>query len=96
MLNKDFMIKGNYDLESGYKAMKELLQLNKIPTAVFCSNDDIAVGAIKAIVEKGLRVPQDISIAGFDDNLFSAYLNPALTTVKRSIEEMSKEGAKKS
>lgn len=93
-INKDYIMKGNYDLESGYKAMKTLLSKSRIPTAVFCSNDDMAVGAMKAIVESGLRVPEDISILGFDDNLFSAFLTPTLTTVKRPIEKISTEGAK--
>ena len=94
-INKDYIVEGKYDLESGYKSMKKLLQLSMIPTAVFCSNDDMAVGAMKAITEQGLNVPGDISLLGFDDNAFSPFLSPALTTVKRPIEEISKEGAKK-
>ncbi len=88
-----YVVAGNYDVESGYKAMIQLLRLENIPSAVFCSNDDMAVGAIKAVVEKHLRVPEDISIAGFDDNIFSGYTTPALTTVKRPIEKISEEGA---
>lgn len=95
IINKDYMIAGNYDMESGYKGMKELLRLEHFPTAVFCSNDDMAVGAFKAIQERGLKIPQDISIAGFDDNIFSSFLAPALTTVKRPIERMSVEGTKR-
>ncbi|SHJ91214.1 transcriptional regulator, LacI family [Geosporobacter subterraneus DSM 17957] len=94
-IHKDFIVEGKYDMESGYRSMKKLLQLPVIPTAVFCSNDDMAVGAMRAVVEQGLKVPQDISIIGFDDNIFSSFLSPALTTVKRPIEEISKEGAKK-
>lgn len=90
-----YRVKGNYDVESGYTAMRRLLQLPEQPTAVFCSNDEMAVGAIKAVQEHGLSIPDDISIAGFDDNVFSAFLNPALTTVKRPIEQLSQEGAKK-
>ncbi|MBS4535627.1 LacI family DNA-binding transcriptional regulator [Clostridium sp. D2Q-14] len=92
---KDYIVKGKYDLESGYQGMKQLLNLSNIPTAVFCSNDDMAVGAIKAIVEEGLNVPEDISIIGFDDNVFASYLSPALTTIKKSFEEISIRGAKK-
>lgn len=87
-------VKGNYDVESGYRAMKQLLKLAHRPTAVFCSNDEMAVGAIKAASDQGLAIPDDISIAGFDDNAFSAYLSPALSTVKRPIERISQEGAK--
>ncbi len=94
-IHKDYMIEGKYDLKSGYRAMKQLLNLSNIPTAVFCSNDDMAVGAMKAIVEEGLRVPEDISIIGFDDNVFSSFLSPALTTIKKPIEEISIKGADK-
>lgn len=94
-VKKQYMVQGKYDLESGYKAMNRLLNLSERPTAVFCSNDDMAVGAMKAIAEKGLRIKEDISIVGFDGSRFSAYLSPALTTVKRPIERISIEGAEK-
>jgi len=88
-----FNERGNYDLESGYEAMERLLHLKEKPTAVFCSNDDMAIGAMKAIRDKGLQVPDDVSLIGFDDNGISAYLTPAISTVRRPIEEMSREGA---
>ena len=91
---KRFMVKGNYDIESGYLAMKELLVLENLPSAVFCSNDDMALGAYKAIYEVGKLIPMDISVVGFDDNLFSKYITPSLTTVKRPIERISEEGTK--
>ncbi len=83
---------GKYDLESGYIAMKKILELKKRPTAVFCSNDEMALGAMKAIKGQGISMPDEISIAGFDDMGFTAYLTPALTTVLRPVEEMSREG----
>ncbi|SHE11541.1 Purine nucleotide synthesis repressor [Chlamydia abortus] len=94
-VRKDYQVQGSYDLESGYHRMKELLKLgaDELPTAVFCSNDDMAVGAMKAALEYGLTIPDDLSLAGFDDNLFSGYLSPALTTVKRPVEQMSRKGA---
>jgi LacI family transcriptional regulator len=92
-IQEDFREQGNYDLESGYTAMTRLLKLDVRPTAVFCCNDDMALGAIKAITEKHLSVPDDISIVGFDDLIFSAFMTPALTTVRRPIEEISREGA---
>ncbi|MBD0379284.1 LacI family DNA-binding transcriptional regulator [Paenibacillus sedimenti] len=84
---------GLYDLESGYKAMQQFLMLEDRPTAVFCCNDEMALGAMKAISEAGLQVPGDISVIGFDDTVFAAYVTPALTTVRRPIEQISKEGA---
>jgi DNA-binding LacI/PurR family transcriptional regulator len=94
-INSEYMVGGDYTIGSGYNAMKELLSLRKIPTAVFCSNDDMAVGAMKAVVESGLSVPVDISIMGFDGSQLGAFLTPALTTVKRPIMEVSKKGAEK-
>jgi LacI family transcriptional regulator len=82
-------------MESGHKAMEQLLSLKNPPTAVFCSNDDMAVGAINAVFAKGLNVPNDISIIGFDDIASARYTNPSLTTVKKHIEKISKLGAEK-
>ena len=87
-------VSGNYDLDGGYTAMQEILALKDYPTAVFCFNDDMAVGAMKAIFDNGLKIPEDISLVGFDDSEFAAYLSPALTSVSRPIEQMCIEGAK--
>ena len=89
----DLKASGTYDFHSGYRAMKKLLETTVRPTAVFSFNDDMAIGAIKAIVENGLHVPGDISVAGFDDNFISGFTTPALTTVKRPIDQISREGA---
>ncbi len=91
--DEKYAFKGNYDLESGYQAMKGILSMDELPTAVFSSNDEMAVGAMKAVKEQGMRLPDDISIAGFDDMGFTAYLTPALTTISRPVHEMSREGA---
>ena len=94
-IEEKWMERGNFDLGTGYMAMRKLLQNDELPTAVFCFNDDMAVGAMKAIYEKGLRIPEDISIMGFDDSGYAPFLNPALTTVKRPIEKISIDGTKK-
>ncbi len=94
-LNRELYMSGDYSYESGYKAMQKLLKLKEKPTAVFCFNDDMATGAIKAISENALKIPEDISIVGFDDNGYSAYMMPALTTVKRNIGKVGKIGAQK-
>ena len=90
--NEGFAIAGKYDLESGYTAMQYFLDMEEMPTAVFCSNDEMALGAMKAIKQREISMPDGISIAGFDDMGFTAYLTPSLTTVLRPVEEMSKEG----
>ena len=88
--NKDFVKIGEGRLEmGGYQAMKDMLRMEHLPTAVFCSNDNIALGASKAIYESGRRIPQDISIMGYDGIKEAAYLSPALTTVGQPLQEMS-------
>ncbi len=75
-------------LFDGKEAMKELLALGDRPSAVFAASDMLAIGALAAARERGLQVPQDISIAGFDDIDFAAYCNPPLTTVRVPAHEM--------
>ena len=73
--------------------MQQILDLKERPTAVFCSNDEMALGAMKATKQREIAMPDEISIAGFDDMGFTAFLTPSLTTVLRPVEEMSSEGA---
>ncbi|WP_165452812.1 LacI family DNA-binding transcriptional regulator [Paenibacillus thalictri] len=81
---------GNERFEAGgYMRMKELLAEGDLPTAVFATYDNIAIGAMKALHEAGLKVPEDISIIGFDNIKESEYLIPALTTVFPPIMEMT-------
>jgi LacI family transcriptional regulator len=94
-INSDYSVSGNYDMESGYLAMEKLLSLKKPPSSVFCSNDDMAIGAMNAVFARGLKVPDQISIVGFDDIGFSQYTTPRLTTVKRPVEQISILGAQK-
>jgi LacI family transcriptional regulator len=72
---------GCYDPETGYEAMKSLLEVWPMPTALYAMNDDMAIGAMTAIHESGLRIPQDIAVVGFDDVRLARYSTPALTTV---------------
>lgn len=77
---------GQFTLQSGHRAAGELITRNKPPTAIFCENDEMAIGAIQRIKEAGLRVPQDISVAGFDDISFASYCEPPLTTIAQPTE----------
>ena len=72
---------GDFSEQSGYDAMQQLLELQPRPTALFAGNDVIAYGAMSAIRDHGLSIPEDISVVGFDDDYLSRYLNPPLTTV---------------
>jgi len=79
---------GAFDPLTGYEAMRELLRHKPLPTAVFGMNDTMAIGALAAIQEAGLRVPEDIAIAGFDDDRLSAFTTPPLTTIHESQREI--------
>ncbi|BAP45358.1 LacI family transcriptional regulator [Pseudomonas sp. StFLB209] len=77
---------GNFSLQAGYDGAANLLQLAERPTALFCENDEMAIGALKQIKQQGLRVPEDISLVGFDDIPFAAYCDPPLTTIAQPAE----------
>jgi DNA-binding LacI/PurR family transcriptional regulator len=85
---------GSFDPESGYDAMKSLLEERPLPTAVYGMNDLMALGAIRAIHEAGLRIPDDIAVVGYDDMRFSAFTYPPLTTVHAPEVELGQEAGK--
>lgn len=80
-------------IEDGYQAALRLLQRTPRPTALLVINDWLAIGALRAVNERGLRVPEDISIASFDDTEMAAYLNPPLTSVRSNGQEMGRQAA---
>lgn len=82
------VLQGDFTQESGYRVGNQLVALNERPTAVFASNDMMAIGCLSALNEAGLAVPQDIALAGFDDIPISRYVNPPLTTVRARITEL--------
>lgn len=88
--DSELVTKGNWTREGGYEAMWELLNREEVPTAVFTANDQMAVGAIKATKEKGLKIPKDIAIVGFGDTQLASCIEPSLTVVK---DPTYKEGA---
>jgi LacI family transcriptional regulator len=87
-IKNNLIVKGYFTINGGYNATKKLLQ-KELPTAIFCGNDQMAIGAIQAIQEAGLKVPEDISIVGFDDIEVARYINPPLTTVRMALMEMA-------
>ncbi|THA72181.1 LacI family transcriptional regulator [Streptomyces sp. A0958] len=80
-------VHGSYDRRSGYDATVELLRRDPEITAVVAANDTVALGAAAALRDRGLRIPEDISVAGFDDLPFSVDVVPALTTVRLPLFE---------
>lgn len=81
---ENWIMEGFFEPEDGYECMNKILSQNSLPTAVFCCNDVMALGAISAITEKGLRVPDDISIIGYDNIHSSRFYAPPLTTIHQS------------
>ncbi|MEK4062145.1 MULTISPECIES: LacI family DNA-binding transcriptional regulator [Paenibacillus] len=82
-----------YSLESGYAAMQSLLELPERPTAVFASGDLLALGAVMAAKDKGLAVPADISVMGYDDIELARYVTPALTTIRQDTANLGTRAA---
>ena len=82
-----------FSTASGYQMMQKILESDNLPTAIFAASDAIAFGAMRAIQEKGLSIPDDISIIGFNDTEMSSYTTPALTTISAPAYDMGQHGA---
>lgn len=80
------------DDNSAFRQMQEILHSGVIPTAVFCAADIYAIGAVRAVKQAGLRVPEDISIMGIDDILISSYIDPPLTTIRVDTHRLANQG----
>jgi LacI family transcriptional regulator len=85
---------GDINIEDGYERTRQMLEKDLDFTAVFTYNDIMAFGAIQAIKEKGLRIPQDIGLVGYDDIPFSSLISPALTTIRLKKQELGAESVK--
>lgn len=89
-IDENLIYLDKFSIESGYEGTMKVLHDPQVD-GIFCGNDLIAIGAIKAIKEKGKRIPEDIKIVGFDDIAISQYINPPLTTIKQPIYQMGRE-----
>ncbi|MCW3489413.1 LacI family DNA-binding transcriptional regulator [Dethiobacter alkaliphilus] len=85
-----FVRQGNYDKESGYHVTKELLALPERPTAIFASNDVMALSSMEAILDAGLQIPEDIALVGYDDIDMSGHRRIELTTVAQQKDEVGR------
>lgn len=94
-VQRPLITQGDYTFESGMRAAERLLNLAPRPTAIFCSNDEMAAGVLHAARQRGLDVPQDLSIVGFDDTAIAAHIWPPLTTVRWPIATMARAAALK-
>jgi LacI family transcriptional regulator len=87
-IDNRYIIEGDNEVEGGYFAAKKLLLLNPVPEAIFACNDLMAIGAIDAIKNEGMKIPQDIAIIGFDDIKMASLVEPKLTTVSQPVYKM--------
>jgi LacI family transcriptional regulator len=86
----ELVIESNFDIDGGRKAASALLDLADPPTAIFAFNDPLAIGAMQAALARNLRIPQDLSVVGFDDTAEAELVTPALTTVRQPLAEMGR------
>jgi LacI family repressor for deo operon, udp, cdd, tsx, nupC, and nupG len=82
------VLHGDFSIESGVAAAEQLLSRTNPPTAVFCFNDEMAMGVMETARARGLRVPEDLSVVGFDDIRFARYMDPPLTTIAQPMREI--------
>jgi LacI family transcriptional regulator len=94
LVSEGLVRQGDFTFQSGVAEAKALLALPDRPTAIFASNDDMALGCVAAIAEAGLMTPGDVSVAGFDDSPSARFSRPQLTTVRQPVAEMSSVAAK--
>jgi len=94
-LPRSLVAEGNYTFESGIEAANRLLDLAPRPTAIFASNDEMAAGVVHVARQRGISVPEDLSVIGFDDTAIAAHIWPPLTTVRWPIISMARSAALK-
>jgi LacI family transcriptional regulator len=88
VVDRNLIMRGDFHPRSGQEAATRLLALQDPPTAIFACNDLMAIGALRAGMELGRRIPQDLALVGYDDIELASYTTPPLTTVRQPKEEM--------
>ena len=94
-LPREMIVEGAFTYESGVAAAKKLLSRKNRPTAIFAANDEMAFGVMHVAHDMGLKVPDDLSLVGFDGTSFSSFVIPALSTIRRQTDEMARLGTQK-
>lgn len=89
-IENGWVVKGKMTLDGSIDATRELLNHPHRPTAIFCANDEMAMGCMHALRKAGLRIPDDMSVIGFDDNRYARVLDPPLTTIRQPAEEIGR------
>jgi len=93
-VNPDYIFEGTVDFDSGLKLVDEMAKRKTDITAIFCTADILAIGAMKGLHNKGIKIPDEISIIGFDDLVISQYVSPSLTTVHQNISKKGEEAVR--
>ena len=94
-LHPDMRVEGDYTYDSGVKAAHKLLSCDRRPTAIFAANDEMALGVIKVAHQLGLKVPDDLSLVGFDGTPFSTFVVPSLSTITRRTSTIARIATEK-
>jgi len=92
--DRKLVVEGDFSIKSGYDAMTHLLTLDKRPTAVFCANDEMAIGVQKALWDADVAIPDEIAVVGFDNLRFAQYAVPSLTTIMQPTVEIGETAMK--
>lgn len=87
---KELIAEGDFTMWSGLNAAFQFCNMKNRPTAIFSMNDEMAIGAMQTLKNQGIKIPEDISVTGFDDIAYAKYSDPALTTISQPAEEMGK------
>ncbi len=90
-VDETLICRGDWTARAGYDALEYFLNLTEPPSAVICSNDHMAIGMLKAAHERGVRIPGELSLAGFDDIDMATFVTPMLTTVRQPLDQIGRE-----
>jgi LacI family transcriptional regulator len=90
---EEWLFESDFSFESGFRVADELLKLGAMPDAIFCVCDSVAIGLMSGLKKKGVRIPEDISVMGFTDDVFASVADPALTTISQPIQEIGRAAA---
>jgi DNA-binding LacI/PurR family transcriptional regulator len=89
-VNPDYIVDGEFSIEGGAKAFRQIMELKDPPNAIFCANDDMALGSLKSARKMGIKIPNDVAIIGYDDILTCELTNPQLTSVRQPKMEIGR------
>lgn len=94
LMDKDWILDGDFTKESGHRAFKQIQNMKNRPTALLCVTDLMSIGVYEEVINQGLTIPEAISLIGFDGHEICKYTTPPLSTVRQPLEEMGEEAAK--